>query len=74
MYKVVLPNGIKAEVKDGYRLFFADDGWVYEYPEKHCAFCKHCKDFFFDYTNGPYMFLCDLEKAYEGCDAFEEEK
>ena len=26
---------------------------------KHsCFFCKNCTDIFYDYTHGPYMFLC----------------
>lgn len=55
---------------------------------KHsCLFCQYCTDLFWDYTNGPYMFLCefddtDLHEAKEHdpglsfkgeCPAFEEE-
>ena len=29
--------------------------------DKDCIFCKHC-EFFWDYTNGPYMFFCDLDR------------
>lgn len=29
--------------------------------DKDCIFCKHCTCLW-DYTNGPYMFLCDLER------------
>lgn len=25
-----------------------------------CVFCEHC-DVFWDYTNGPYLFLCDAD-------------
>lgn len=32
--------------------------------ERSCLFCNHCTDVFWDYENGPYMFLCD-----EGGDA-----
>jgi len=28
-----------------------------------CLFCKHCTDVWFDYTNGPYMFLCDKHEG-----------
>ena len=30
--------------------------------DKDCIFCKHCTCFW-DYTNGPYMFICDLERS-----------
>lgn len=46
--------------------------------EKSCFFCKHCTDIFFDYTNGPYMFICNknIEPTHEilskGCITFEE--
>lgn len=26
---------------------------------RSCFFCGNCADIFFDYSNGPYMFLCD---------------
>lgn len=29
--------------------------------DKDCIFCKHC-ECIWDYTNGPYMFFCDLDK------------
>lgn len=28
-------------------------------PDKHCAFCDHCTDVYWDYTNGVYMVCCD---------------
>lgn len=28
---------------------------------RSCFFCQHCIDIFFDYTNGPYMFICDAD-------------
>lgn len=30
-------------------------------PINACVFCKHCSDFFYDYTHGPYLILCDIE-------------
>ena len=39
-----------------------DNGRVYQLPVNHCVFCKRCTDIFYDYTNGPYMFFCELEK------------
>lgn len=29
-------------------------------PPTSCFFCSHLTDIWFDYTNGPYMFLCDI--------------
>lgn len=58
-----------------YKEFECADGKVYKFPENHCAFCEHCTDVFWDYTNGPYSFLCELGCAgYETCGKFEEEK
>lgn len=34
-------------------------------PEKSCVFCKNCTDVFWDYTNGPYAFICEKDKKYE---------
>lgn len=31
------------------------------YNDKDCILCKHCQCIW-DYTNGPYMFFCDLDK------------
>ena len=30
--------------------------------DKDCIFCKHC-DVFWDYTNGPYLLVCDEGRA-----------
>lgn len=49
--------------------------------DKDCIFCKHC-ECLWDYTNGPYVFFCDLqrEEASEAptseehtCEKFEED-
>lgn len=47
--------------------------------ENSCFFCQHCTDIFFDYTNGPYMFICDEDAdTIKGCDGqcklFKEDK
>jgi len=48
-----------------------------------CFFCKHCTDVFFDYTSGPYMFICDKHDGEHDptakgicgkCKMFEEDK
>ena len=28
-------------------------------PPTCCLFCDHCTDVFWDFSNGPYMFLCN---------------
>lgn len=43
-------------------------------PDESCLFCKHCTDFFWDYTHGPYLFFCDVyDVAVDDCERFEEE-
>ena len=44
---------------DELREFHCITGITYLIPKRHCAFCKHCGDIFCDYTNGPYLFLCE---------------
>ena len=64
------------DLKDGLRKpFECANGRVYLLPKNHCGFCKHCYDILYDYTNGPYMFFCDLEceGGHETCGKFEEE-
>lgn len=34
-------------------------------PETSCFFCDHCTDILFDYTHGPYAFVCDIDKDVE---------
>lgn len=50
--------------------------------DKDCIFCKYC-NFIWDYTNGPYMFLCDRGRSEcseaktseeHTCKLFEEKK
>lgn len=43
-----------------------------------CLFCDHCTDIIYDYSHGPYMFFCDIDKdthtGMEGaCESFSEE-
>lgn len=33
-----------------------------------CFFCDHLTDIFWDYTNGPYMFICENKKMADGND------
>ena len=41
------------------KIFKAVTGLQYKCPDKCCLFCKHCSDIFVDYTNGPYMIICE---------------
>ena len=50
--------------------------------DKDCILCKHC-DCIWDYTNGPYMFSCDLDRPecseaetpeQHTCEMFEEQE
>ena len=49
---------------------------TFELPENACVFCKHCSDFFYDYTHGPYLILCKISHPNENgtCKLFEVEK
>lgn len=59
---------------DELRPFKCDSGQIYLFPQNHCVFCDHCTDLFYDYTNGPYAFSCDLElNDHETCGQFKEE-
>ena len=47
-------------------------------PARSCLFSAHCTDVFWDYSNGPYMFLCDADADVERgavgeCSVFAEE-
>lgn len=43
--------------------------------DNHCLFCDHCTDVFWDFTNGPYMMICELGDVPDECtcERFEEE-
>ena len=50
----------------------------YAHP-RACLFCDLCTDVIFDYTNGPYMFICvkshDTDKGMNGnCEHFKEDE
>lgn len=50
------------------------NGHAYMVFKNSCVFCEHC-DIVWDYTNGPYLFLCDeycnIEYGLMGqCEAF----
>lgn len=54
--------------------FKCANGQTYPFPEHHCVFCAHCADLFFDYTHGPYLFMCSLGcEGFQNCSNFKEE-
>lgn len=50
-------------------IFECENGKVYGIPKdtKCCLICKHCKDIWYDYTNGPYMWFCSLNEDTNEC-------
>lgn len=44
------------------REFKCADGNTYMCRPKSCFFCKHCTDIFYDWTHGPYKFICDIKE------------
>ena len=42
------------------KVYECDDYKCDAHP-RGCLFCEHCTDVFFDYTNGPYMFICEKQ-------------
>ena len=56
------------------RIFKCANGSEYQCPDKACVFCDHCSDIFYDYTNGPYMIICELNKdaPQDNCASFTE--
>lgn len=66
----------KSKLKPNHKEFRCANGKTYGAHEKSCLFCKHNTDIFYDYTHGPYMFICDIdgdiEKSFKGkCKKFE---
>ena len=54
--------------------FRCDNGRTYIFPDKHCSSCKHCTDVYYDYINGPYLWICLVGSDYDnGCDKYEKE-
>ena len=51
----------RARRKDFTKVYECDEYKCDAHP-RGCFFCKHCTDVFYDYTNGPYMIICELQK------------
>ena len=54
---------VKNEILPGYKKWNCQNGRTYCAKENSCIFCAHCTDIFWDYTNGPYMFICDADRT-----------
>ena len=56
------------------KIFACDNGRSYRFPAQHCLFCDNCTHVLYDYTHGPYMWLCDIgEEDFRTCGKFKEE-
>ena len=61
------------------REYKCSDGRTYIVSDRHCLFCDHCTDIFWDYTHGIYLMLCNINKdtriGEKGeCDCFVEDE
>lgn len=54
----------RARRKDFTRVYECDEYKCDAHP-RGCFFCKHITDVWWDYTNGPYMIMCELQKEDE---------
>ena len=50
----------RARRKDFTKIYECDEYKCDAHP-RGCLFCQHCTDVWWDYTNGPYMFMCELQ-------------
>lgn len=54
----------KVDPSERTRRFDGPSYTVMAHP-RSCFFCGHLRDIVYDYTNGPYMFFCDLAKSID---------
>lgn len=49
------------------------DSFYCAVPEQSCCTCAHCSDVFWDYTNGIYMLICELQNDSNGdwCESYQ---
>jgi len=72
-YKYCKESEIDIEFKD-----YECEYYKIRAPKTSCFFCRYCTDIFFDFTNGPYMLMCDKGKepyddgVFGKCDGFDE--
>ena len=63
-------------IPEGFKIFECENGKKYCGRENACWFCEHLDDVIFDYTHGPYLLHCGIDKDPEigtsgECDSFE---
>lgn len=51
----------RARRKDFTKVYECDEYKCDAHP-RGCLFCKHSTDICWDFTNGPYMVICELQK------------
>lgn len=51
---------IRSELMPDHKVFELADGRKIGAHKHSCLFCKHCSDIFWDYTNGIYGVICDI--------------
>ena len=54
----------RARRKDFTKIYECDEYKCDAHP-RGCFFCKHSTDVFYDFTNGPYMIVCDLQSEHD---------
>lgn len=47
-------------IPEGFGIFELSNGKKYVARLNSCMFCAHCTDIFYDYSNGIYMHMCDI--------------
>lgn len=47
-------------IPEGFGMFELSNGKKYVARINGCMFCAHCTDIFWDYSNGIYMHICDI--------------
>ena len=53
-------KNIRSELMPDHKVFELEDGQKFGAHKHSCLFCKHCSDIFWDYTNGIYGVICDI--------------
>lgn len=75
----------RTTLKPHHKWYEMQDGRKFGAHEHSCLFCKHLTDIYWDYTHGPYLFICELikkdsdwdriDQAFEGkCGHWESKK
>ena len=53
-------KNIRSELMPEHKVFELPDGRKFGAHKHSCLFCKHCSDIFWDYANGIYEIICDI--------------